>query len=177
MKGFKNHEKNIMENLVFVYGTLKKDFPNNMFYLNTSKYIGDYKTVEHYPLIVSGDRYSPWLLDEAGKGFQVKGELYSVSDTVLKLLDVLELTSDIDNGFHRKEIFIETINGKSIHRVYAYTYLRYRNQIIKQHTDYLDDYQDRRWISVMNHEKSKIEAAYNKVPIKELQAEDILEKI
>ena len=61
-----------MSQLVFVFGTLKQGFPN--FATNKgARVAGDFMTVERYPLYLVGERYSPWLVDAAGKGERVVG--------------------------------------------------------------------------------------------------------
>ena len=60
---------------IFVYGTLKRNFPNHHFIGKIAKYEGRYKTVEAFPLVVGGPWYSPYLIDEPGVSVSVIGEL------------------------------------------------------------------------------------------------------
>jgi gamma-glutamylaminecyclotransferase len=99
---------NVLEdNLVAVYGTLKKGYGNYYSYLTSSKYIGGGTTKEKYPLIVKG---LPYLIEEGGKGYNVEVDVFKVSDTVLKKLDMLE---GHPNWYRRKQIDI-VVGGKTL---------------------------------------------------------------
>lgn len=74
---------------VFVFGTLKEGFPN--FKTNKGiRYRGDFETKERYPLYLIGERFSPWLVLQAGEGYPVKGQVFDVSEDVLTEMDALE---------------------------------------------------------------------------------------
>lgn len=85
--------------LVFVYGTLKRGEPNHHVIdpaihcsqeNGQSRFVGRGFTEEKFPLII-GTRFNiPFLLDKAGLGHKIRGELYEVDDKVLKQLDILE---------------------------------------------------------------------------------------
>jgi len=101
----------LQDNLVAVYGTLKKGYSNNSM-LSGSRYVGKGTTLDKYPLEVSG---LPYLHDVKGSGYNVDVHIYKVSDNVLKNLDSLE-----GHPYHykRKEIiahiqllFCYTINS------------------------------------------------------------------
>jgi len=68
---------------VFVYGTLKRGFPNHVPELANADYIGRARTLTAYPLIIGGKWFSPNLIDEPGMGQRVTGELFRVGDEVL----------------------------------------------------------------------------------------------
>jgi len=76
----------LQDNLVAVYGTLKKGFGNN-YLLRNSTFIGKGVTKKKFPMVASG---IPYVLKEEGKGHFIDIELYAVSDTTLKDLDSLE---------------------------------------------------------------------------------------
>ncbi|MCP3666630.1 MAG: gamma-glutamylcyclotransferase [Gammaproteobacteria bacterium] len=96
-----------MEFLVFVFGTLKRNFPNS--HLNQGEQLpGDFRTLKPYPLYLVGDRCSPWMVNSPDQGFQVKGELYSIDKNALRALDRLERVSE-DDGYKRETIMIEEI--------------------------------------------------------------------
>ena len=87
---------------VFVFGTLKEGFPN--FKTNKgTRLTGRFVTKNTYPLYLIGDRYTPWLVLDDENGYQIKGEVYSVSEAVLAELDELEQTSETD-GYRRVEL-------------------------------------------------------------------------
>ena len=71
--------------LLFVYGTLKRGFPNHH-YLSGAEFLGRARTLERYTLYV--DRV-PYVVREEKVSF-IKGEVYRVSDDILKRVDMLE---------------------------------------------------------------------------------------
>jgi gamma-glutamylaminecyclotransferase len=92
---------NVLEdNYVAVYGTLKQGYSNYWNYLSASKFIGKGKTEDKYPLIVSG---LPYLIEEKGVGHNVIVDVFKVTDSVLKRLDILE---GHPNWYRRKQINI-----------------------------------------------------------------------
>ncbi|XP_058053860.1 putative gamma-glutamylcyclotransferase CG2811 [Anopheles bellator] len=79
---------------VFVYGTLKRGEPNHHWLTSVANgeasFVGRGTTVARYPLVI-GSRYNiPFLLDVAGQGHNVRGEIYTIDDRMLSRLDVLE---------------------------------------------------------------------------------------
>ena len=81
---------------LFVYGTLKKGFPNHAHYMRSAKELGTYQTIEKYPLVLCGARYVPCMIFSPGDGHHVEGELYEVDDECLNRIDALERTQDSD---------------------------------------------------------------------------------
>jgi len=73
---------------VFVYGTLKKGFENNHF-LNGAKFIGNVITKEKYPMVNIVKAY-PYIINDVGNGYNIKGELYKINKSILNKLDMLE---------------------------------------------------------------------------------------
>lgn len=101
-------KNNVLEdNLIAVYGTLKKGYNNYNTYLTTSKFIGGGKTQDKYPLIVSG---LPYMIDECGKGYNVAVDVFKVSQPVLDRLDKLE---GHPTWYKRKQIPV-VVNGKTL---------------------------------------------------------------
>ena len=99
---------NVLEdNLVAVYGTLKKGYNNYNRYLTSSKHVGKGKTLNKYPLIIRG---LPYLIDESGKGYNVEVDVFKVSGTVLANLDRLE---GHPTWYRRKQVPI-VVKGKSL---------------------------------------------------------------
>ncbi|KAK2640483.1 hypothetical protein Ddye_028278 [Dipteronia dyeriana] len=83
--------------LIFTYGTLKHGLPNHnlmqdLISQNDAVYLGPFITQQPYPL-VCGLHGIPYLINLAGSGNRIKGELYSVSSRGLVRLDELEATS------------------------------------------------------------------------------------
>lgn len=126
---------------VFVYGTLKRGFPNHP-YMSGATFIGEARTRDAYPLVVGGTWFTPYLIPERGSGHPVKGELWEVPEAMMPALDELESTH-LPNGYRRELIPIETLgDGASVE---AWAYFRKREHIAVIHTGNLDDYQDRRY--------------------------------
>lgn len=90
-----------MTALVFVYGTLKDGFPN--YTVNKGELFGRYLTEQAYPLLLVGDRFTPWLVDSPGQGERVSGEVYEVTPEQLAAMDRLERIDQPD-GYQRKII-------------------------------------------------------------------------
>ncbi|CAK9166904.1 unnamed protein product [Ilex paraguariensis] len=85
--------------LIFVYGTLKRGFPNHypiqdQLTSNDAVYLGSYITVHQFPL-VCGPYGIPFLLNlpQSDCHHRVHGELYAVSSLGLEVLDEFEGTS------------------------------------------------------------------------------------
>jgi gamma-glutamylaminecyclotransferase len=112
---------------IFIFGTLKFGFPN--FVINQGHKIeGQFKTRLAYPLLLVGNRHSPWLIDEPGSGYQVKGEIFQVEQTALKAMDMLERIDQAD-GYRRKKIEVE--NSETGEILFVDAYLKPQNQLNK----------------------------------------------
>ncbi|XP_077994014.1 gamma-glutamylaminecyclotransferase C-like [Glandiceps talaboti] len=79
---------------VFVYGTLKKGQPNYHVITNADKgeatFVGKATTVETWPLIIATQYNIPFILDKAGHGNKIQGELYDLDDKKFESFDELE---------------------------------------------------------------------------------------
>mmetsp|Transcript_51055 Transcript_51055/g.153459 ORF Transcript_51055/g.153459 Transcript_51055/m.153459 type:complete len:188 (-) Transcript_51055:705-1268(-) len=102
--------------LLFVYGTLKRDFYNYDAYLKPAvhhrraAFLGAGRTSDAYPLVVRGPRHIPALLDRPGDGHRVRGEVYRISDRTLRAMDLLE---GVSNGHYvRKETTVALVGGE-----------------------------------------------------------------
>lgn len=95
----------LQDNLVAVYGTLKKGNGNYYSYLTSSKFVGSGKTKDRYPLVVQG---LPYLIEQKDKGYNVDVDVFKVSDSTLKDLDRLE---GHPNWYVRKQIPIKMNKG------------------------------------------------------------------
>lgn len=98
--------------LVFVYGTLKTNQPNH--YLledsenGSAKLVCHGKTSELFPLIIATRYNSPYVLKAPGIGHQINGEIYSIDEKMLQILDKLE---DHPNLFERQQTQIRADDG------------------------------------------------------------------
>ena len=79
---------------VFVYGTLKRNCPNNYLLKDPNKGIAKYvcsaTTKDKYPLVVTSDYNIPFLLNKPGVGNHVSVEVYDVDQKMKDTLDELE---------------------------------------------------------------------------------------
>lgn len=80
------------ENLLFVYGTLKRGMHwHKKFLSHGATFLGRAKTKREFPLVVGSFTGVPYLLrDLEGYGHNIIGELYAVSDDTLEGLDQYE---------------------------------------------------------------------------------------
>jgi gamma-glutamylaminecyclotransferase len=111
---------------VFVYGTLKRGFPNFDAHMQAAKFLGPARTLDAYPLVIGGQWRTPFMIDEPGEGSPVSGEVFGVDDNTLALLDHLEGIGQ-PNGYHRAEITIDFLPAKRT--MTAMAYLKHRNRI------------------------------------------------
>ena len=103
---------------VFVYGTLKEGFPNHARNAGT-RLVGDYRTRERYPLLLVGERYSPWLVLDEGEGYRVSGQVFLVDDEALDALDRLERVTEVD-GYRRLRIGVVARSSGDESEAFAY---------------------------------------------------------
>lgn len=107
-----------MNHRIFVYGTLKRGFPNH--HLNRGQHIeGRFSTWHPYPLLLVGERHSPWLIDRPGEGFRVSGELYLLDEDGLRQMDRLERI-DAADGYRRREREIFDEGKGAVLRAFIY---------------------------------------------------------
>jgi gamma-glutamylaminecyclotransferase len=98
-----------MQHRVFVYGTLKQGYPN--FHINRGRRVpGDFITVQAFPLYVLGPMHLPWLVEQAGHGHAVRGQVFEVDDGSLALMDRLEQI-DEPGWYQRRLIQVRPLQG------------------------------------------------------------------
>ncbi|MES2952169.1 MAG: gamma-glutamylcyclotransferase family protein [Pseudomonadota bacterium] len=111
-----------MKHLVFVYGTLKENFPN--FGRNKGLRLpGIFTTVERYPLYLVGERFSPWLVNTPGKGERVSGQVFAVDQTALATMDTLERITEAD-GYRRVTLALESTEARDTQPIHTLAYLK-----------------------------------------------------
>jgi len=115
------------DNLVFVFGTLKEGFPNFATNRGTRR-AGEFVTVERYPLYLVGERMSPWMIAHPGEGMQVRGQVFSVSDTALAAMDALERIHEAD-GYRRLQISVTPATGDPRDAITVFAYLKPPEQL------------------------------------------------
>ena len=109
-----------MPHFVFVFGTLKEGFPN--FRVNRGVRVpGAFITAHCFPLYLVGERYSPWLINAPGQGYQVIGQIFQVDTATLHEMDLLERINEPD-GYRRIriEVMASSTDGGASDMVFAY---------------------------------------------------------
>jgi gamma-glutamylaminecyclotransferase len=128
-----------MRHRLFIYGTLKKGFPNHDHYMQSARKLGKYQTVEKYPLVLYGERYVPCMLNCPGDGHHVEGELYEVDDGCLKRIDALERIQESD-GYRRYVIRVSSNESLNQAIKEALAYLMPPEQVTDHRSSYLKIY-------------------------------------
>ena len=121
---------------IFVYGTLRKGFHNHSL-LSNSEYLGNAKTVCKYVMFSRGIPF----VSRAVKMTQITGEIYRVSDAVLRSVDSLESfypESPDQSWYDRQEIELITNEGAQ-QRAFIYFNENETGRIIPS-GDYLDNH-------------------------------------
>ena len=131
-----------MTHIIFVYGTLKRGFPNHAL-MSGAMFLGEARTVEAYPMVVQGQSFSPVIMPEPGAGHRILGELWQVDDAQLVRLDDLESTH-LPTGYIRERIEVEALAGGGVFT--AWVYFKPRDRITIVHSEPHADYQDRRYV-------------------------------
>ncbi|KAH9407238.1 hypothetical protein TYRP_012788 [Tyrophagus putrescentiae] len=82
------------EHLVFVYGTLKRNQPNHAYMMDPAngraEFVCTARTEDRYPVVIASQFNIPFLLNKAGTGHQINGEVYSLDSKMLAFLDDFE---------------------------------------------------------------------------------------
>jgi gamma-glutamylaminecyclotransferase len=111
-----------MHTRVFVYGTLKEDFPN--FGTNTGTRIpGLFVTKDRYPLYLVGERRSPWMINSPAQGKQVTGQVFEMNPEVLERIDILQRVSAPD-GYQRIQIMARSQSAQPEEELLVHAYLK-----------------------------------------------------
>jgi gamma-glutamylaminecyclotransferase len=117
---------------IFVFGTLKQDYPNYRFN-SGRRLVGCFVTMEKYPLYLVGPRHSPWMVNAPGAGFEVNGELFEVDSAGLKAMDELERIDQPD-GYRRLTVAVQNRDSGEVEDVFIY--LKPQQQYLEAlHTD------------------------------------------
>ncbi|KAK9980560.1 hypothetical protein ABG768_000158 [Culter alburnus] len=98
--------------LIFVYGTLKSDQPNNFRMRDAAngqaEFVAHARTVKRYPLVIATEENIPFLLNVPGSGQRIKGEIYHVDKKMLDFLDEFEECPEL---YQRTTIQLEVQDG------------------------------------------------------------------
>jgi gamma-glutamylaminecyclotransferase len=79
--------------LLFVYGSLRRGFPNH-YILENSVYIGEFSTTDGYIMIGTRSKVFPYIIKDSivddATPTQIVGELYDVEPNTINRIDELE---------------------------------------------------------------------------------------
>lgn len=125
--------------LVFVYGTLKRGFPNHTRYMRQAHLLGTFRTRERYRLILNGNRYSPCMVAGSGQGHHVMGEVYAVDQAGLDTMDHLERIDRAD-GYRRHRITVDCADNASIDSQQVFVYLKAPEWVEDPRSESLETY-------------------------------------
>jgi len=125
--------------LVFVYGTLKKGFPNHDRYMQQARRVGTFRAREGYRLVLNGERYSPCMMAGAGRGHRVVGEVYEVDRAGLALMDRLERIG-LPDGYRRHRIRVDRVDGPPADVCDVFVYLKAPEGVDDPRSEALETY-------------------------------------
>ena len=123
----------LQDNLIAVYGTLKKGYSNYYSYLTSSKHLGRGETYDKYPLLIEG---LPYMVDQRGSGHNVEVDIFKVSDKAFKEIDALE---GHPNWYKRKQIPIRMKDGRVIN-AWLYFNPKKVDSSTQMHKSYVQNY-------------------------------------
>lgn len=101
-----------MNNLIFVYGTLKRGCRNNH-YLKDATFLGEAETVQKYNMKRHRGNYPAVI--ESDKNFTISGELWLCSEETAQSIDILE---DYPYLFYRNEVSV--IHNENVINAWMY---------------------------------------------------------
>jgi gamma-glutamylaminecyclotransferase len=110
--------------------------------LDGARYLGAFRTVERYPMLVAGEWFAPMMLPQPRRGERVAGELYEVTDADLAMIDRIESIGV--PGHLRQMITVEKLDGTAWTE--AFVYMKSPELAVPAHSGLLADYQDRRFV-------------------------------
>lgn len=121
---------------VFLYGTLKTSEQNHYLLMQkgngVAKFVQKAVTREKFPLVVATQYNVPFMLNKAGVGNFVTGEIFEVDEKMLQVLDRLE---DIGNLYEREVMTFNAdrgLNGTlAVKEAFVYVLNRYPKGILE----------------------------------------------
>ena len=130
-----------MDQLVFVYGTLKTNEPNHHVISEQgqgrqSAFVGKGQTFQRFPLVIASRYNIPYLLDSPGTGKQIRGEVYRVNDLQLEKLDQLE---GVPDHYQRRKEKVQLLEGsKAEIECWLYIKSNFKAEILQ--LDHISEY-------------------------------------
>lgn len=127
---------------VFVVGTLKRGFALHERGLTGARFLGAYRTLLPFVMVIAGPWFAPMLIAQSPGGRRLTGELYAVDASRLAQLDALESVGQPGN--ERVLVSVAPVGGGVALR--AHVYVKAPELAIPVHSGPLDDYQDNRFV-------------------------------
>jgi gamma-glutamylaminecyclotransferase len=132
----------LRDNLMAVYGTLKKGYSNS-YLLHDASFVGSGVTADKYPMVSNG---IPFVIEDKGVGYNIKVEVYRVNADTLANIDRLE---GHPNWYERKQVKIHCKGKVYMCWLYFNNKHNYKGQTLLETyeqkiptIDYLDDFED-----------------------------------
>lgn len=91
---------------LFVYGTLKAGRPNH-YKMKETTFLGTAITKHRFPLVVGGPNFTPYLINQPGTGYHIKGEIYKLNEMQFREMDAFE---KVPEYYHRLPIELQNWN-------------------------------------------------------------------
>ena len=104
------------------------------------EFVGSAATVNAFPLVVGGQWFSPYLIDEPGNGLPVLGEVFNVDNKGLAFLDELEGVG-VPNAYRRVQVEVWSFDRKAVSEN-VWTYVKDRDNIDIIHSNCGEVYSD-----------------------------------
>jgi gamma-glutamylaminecyclotransferase len=128
---------------VFIFGTLKKGKPLHKCGLEGACLLGEFRTLQTFPLAIAGPWFAPMMFNEPGWGRNVIGEVYRIDEARLQQLDHLE-SIGMPGNFR---ILIEVVQVPAGPRLWAFAYMKSRKLAEGiYHSGLLETYADDRFV-------------------------------
>ena len=134
---------------IFVFGTLKHGFPLHDQTISNARYLGCCRTLLAFPMFVAGVVYGPMMLDQPGRGLQVRGELYHVTPEELDAVDHAE-GNNLPGNFRKPVALLTETRAQT----QAFGFFKNPRLARPRHSGYLENYQDHRFIMPENRPSS-----------------------
>ena len=112
-RGYFKREKPFNE-LLFVYGSLKKGFDNHNLLSKYAKRLGKAQTVKKFSMFEDSFGNYPYIIDEPS--YRIKGELYQI--TRAELMQKIDEFEGVPDYYVRKKIEVKSHHG--IKRAFIY---------------------------------------------------------
>ncbi|MFH4978922.1 hypothetical protein AB6A40_005631 [Gnathostoma spinigerum] len=129
-----------LDNLVFVYGTLKNGEPNHRVMTDPTTgnhhFIGRGRTESKFPLVVASKFNIPFCLYSPGQGMKICGEVYAVDDDKMRALDELE-NHPVFYQRKRERVLID--NGAVI-EPWLYFLMKWEPSFLNESSECIEDY-------------------------------------